>query len=141
MLTANHVTSKCNLLVVTAQGKPRIATVVRSSKKHDVSLLRVPNTNYLRPRAITAPPPEVGQWVCLVPAVPRPDRRCGRRVHDPERIRHTAITQPGNSGSGVYDDRGRLIGIVTHLTKCTNGQICGGIATSLHSRLWLLTPG
>jgi hypothetical protein len=39
---------------------------------------------------------------------------------------------PGNSGSGVYDDEGRLVGIVTHKTPA------GGLFTSLAGRRGIL---
>jgi S1-C subfamily serine protease len=85
---------------------------------------------------IIAPPPVLGGEVCLSSGVPSWTRRCGQtwpRGRDSAGdIRHEVVTEPGNSGGGVYDRAGRLVGIVTHYRACpANGQLCGGRATSL----------
>ncbi len=86
--------------------------------------------------------PAAGDTVCLISAVPRIGRRCGQvqwyKGPVPGDIMHDAITEPGNSGGPVYNTDGELVGIVTHLWFCSNGQICGGLATSLHDRDWIM---
>ncbi len=81
--------------------------------------------------------PLPGATVCIVSAIPHYSRTCGDvqwyggtkdKAGD---MRHTALTQPGNSGAGVYDAAGLLVGILTHYGRCINGQFCGGRATSI----------
>lgn len=88
------------------------------------------------------PLPEPGETVCIAAARPYHSRRCGVvefAADRPHGIRFDAIVEPGNSGSGVYDSAGRLVGIATKLYQCHNGQICGGLATPLVSRGWVVT--
>jgi S1-C subfamily serine protease len=45
------------------------------------------------------------------------------------------VVDHGNSGGALYDDEGRLVGITTHLTQCTNDQYCEGRASSLEAHV------
>ena len=91
--------------------------------------------------ATIAKPPGIGQVICAESAIPTRARKCGR-VHwlapDPAQndIRHDLHVVGGNSGSGVYDQRGMLIGIVT--LRRTDRP--GGAAASLWSHKELLMP-
>lgn len=83
---------------------------------------------------VFGPIPKLGERVCSSTAHPMRLIRCGEaqtRVEPPGDLMHTMLVEPGNSGSGVYDTQGRLIGIVTHLMRCTNGQYCGGKLATL----------
>lgn len=81
----------------------------------------------------------VGQRVCIVTAAPNRDRRCGevedvirkRAAHD---IAISTPVEPGNSGAGVYDQQGRLVGIVTQRRALENGQSVGGLMSGLGGR-------
>ncbi len=81
--------------------------------------------------------PLPGDTVCIVSAIPHYARSCGEvqwyggPIDKAGNLRHDALTQPGNSGAGVYDRRGLLVGILTHYGRCVNGQFCGGRATSI----------
>lgn len=85
------------------------------------------------------PAPEFASHICAAPAFPQWLHRCGdvQTYSDPPGdMQNTIVTEPGNSGSGVYNDDGQLVGIVTHLWTCTGGtQICGGRAAILEGRL------
>lgn len=78
--------------------------------------------------------------VCIVPAVPNRAISCGEVKPNPYpdhplSTNHTAVTIPGNSGSGTYDCRGRLVGIVTNARLKDNS---GGLFTPVAPRPWLL---
>jgi len=82
--------------------------------------------------------PELRTVVCIASAVPAPESRCGLTQRaEAGQIRHDAITQPGNSGSGLYNRAGELVGIVTTLRTIFNGQVAGGGATALEGLEWL----
>jgi len=106
-----------------------------SDSRTDLALLETVERLPYTPVSIHTVSP--GKRVCTVPMAPRADRRCGEsslRSRLPGNLRHDIITEPGNSGSGVYDMGGHLVGIVTHYTTCKNGQLCGGAMTTLSGR-------
>lgn len=77
-----------------------------------------------------------GDAVCVSIGVPKRDVRCGvvderfttAEGHD---LYLNIPAEQGNSGSGVYDRRGRVVGIITQRRQMANGQAVGGIATSV----------
>lgn len=82
--------------------------------------------------------PGYGARVCAMTAFPRFLWRCGdvQTTEDlPGDLSHTIVVEPGNSGSGVYDTRGRLVGIITHRWSCSNGQLCGGKLATLEGHV------
>jgi hypothetical protein len=98
-----------------------------------------------------APPPEPGAGdVCFVSVQPMAMVQCGARRKDDDHVStgadvvHDATTVPGNSGSGVYDRAGRLVGVVTQYVNCTpTGELktyCGGRASSVWGRAGVLPP-
>lgn len=80
-----------------------------------------------------------GDIVCITTRWPKASRRCGevRRAELDSLIEilHAATTEPGNSGSGLYDRRGRLVGIAT---RKVNLAIGGGVASIV--RRWFIEP-
>lgn len=84
---------------------------------------------------------KLGDTVCSAYAVPRPGSRCGRIdlpfVENGIRIgvETSMMADAGNSGSPVFDELGRLVGIVTKMTVCSNTQICGSIIGELNGRI------
>jgi hypothetical protein len=86
--------------------------------------------------AVYGPPPPLGAEVCEAPAKPARKHRCGE-VEPPRGgfESSTMIVEPGNSGSGVYDAYGHLVGIAVHMTFCGNGQICGSEYAPLLGRI------
>jgi hypothetical protein len=84
------------------------------------------------------PPPELGEHVCTVTAYPRSERKCGDVMFYkelPGNLRMSIVVEPGNSGSPLYDDQGRIVGVVVHLFFCGNGQYCTGAATTVWGRM------
>lgn len=85
------------------------------------------------------PKPAFGEHICAMVAFPMALWRCGEAQGDdapPGDVVHTITVEPGNSGSGVYDAQGRLIGIITHRWSCgVTGQLCGGKMASLEGYL------
>ncbi len=75
------------------------------------------------------PAPSNDDVVCMSTGIPDWVRACGavaRVGKDMFQFWHPADF--GNSGSGVYDARGRLVGIVVQLRRCSNGQHCRTVA-------------
>ncbi len=143
VLTALHVVAEaeCSYFIELADGTKRAVFVEMAWAPFDVARLSLyPGSLFPYTRLQTGPVPEPGEDVCIVSAIPQRTRRCGEVQYyqspTPGDIGHTAITEPGNSGSGVYDGYGRLVGTVTHLLHCVNGQICGGRFASLRAEFF-----
>jgi S1-C subfamily serine protease len=88
------------------------------------------------PPARVGPPPEVGQRVCVAPGYPARAWECGPvevvGEFPPLSLWHRARTEYGNSGGGIFDSRGRLVGIITHKRyEVEGGPSTGGVGTSL----------
>lgn len=95
---------------------------------------------FTRRHHVARPPYPFGD-VCIATLYPKIEHKCGSmrpmRREPPGDIEHGAITIPGNSGSGIYDEHGRLVAIVTHYTSAL-GIPLGGRATSLYPRRFLV---
>lgn len=91
------------------------------------------------------PEPEIGQLVCWTAFVPRPTYRCGTaQAHhddtgnDDDGFGIDGFVEHGNSGSGVYDEWGRLVGLIDMTLDCQTGVYCWGLAKPLHDYSWLV---
>lgn len=141
ILTATHVIEWCDAPEVIAtppRGFGRRMRVSMVSTLTDVARMRIADDGEFGDVA----PPKIGpvsdgSRICAALADPYQQRRCGFIEDQRSDMRNDLIfsapIEPGNSGSGLYDSRGRLIGIVT--AKTEHGR---GIATSLAGREWLL---
>lgn len=129
--TALHVI-RCDhptIVIRTVAGEVRPASLLLFWPDQDLALLRVETP---------APPTKgvglvrVGDVVCLSSAVPARERSCGvvTAVRSDGDIYHTARVLPGNSGSGLYDAKGALVGVVTHTLPSG-----GGIAIRVPERI------
>jgi S1-C subfamily serine protease len=122
VMTALHVLNACSLLaesdevkVIDSRGRSFKAHIVVSADDYDIAKLGVVGT--LDYQGVRIGPPSIG-GVCVQSASPVIMRACGSV--DSLRyggagagdIHHTVVVIPGNSGSGAYDEYGRLIGIV-----------------------------
>ncbi len=88
--------------------------------------------------------PLLNEIVCSATAYPRREHKCGpvmKPKEPPGDIRMNMVVEPGNSGSGLYNMRGELVGIVVHTyPNRGNGQYITGGATSLAGHLKELFP-
>lgn len=137
ILTAYHVVDCDGAVLVIVGGKTEhVGTITKFSRERDIATLNVPGVNSV---AVVGPEPIAGDRLCVSPGWPTRNRVCGEVFYEQgktqsTKIRFGAIVQPGNSGAGVYDSHGRLVGILTVLTRCVNGQICGAGMSPLDVR-------
>ncbi len=154
VLTAQHVID-CDegwsaITVEMPDGRRFGANVARKyGTDVDIAELRVEEDLGVPLAAIARRDPNLGDEVCISTAVPERTWQCGKvtKYGDPPgNMRHTIPVQRGNSGSGLYNSAGQLVGIITHLIPCNvivtpeGVQIdgsCGGKATTLRGRVAL----
>lgn len=126
VLTAFHVIGCANAVVTVTlfNGREIQGFVDTFDKRADLARVRLEHS----PGAfapVTVARTYVGDTICFQPRLPNDSRGCGvvTRVSDrPNGIEHDALSRGGNSGSGVYDRRGRLVGIVTRRVGDEGGQ-------------------
>lgn len=146
ILTAKHVVENpaCTYVAVDITGARHTLYVAQWSTRYDVARMGTFAAFENTWPVELADPPPAGEEVCTVTWFPNPIRRCGdvqpfrgdrEKAGD---LVWDAIVEPGNSGSGVYDQRGRLVAIVTHYGRCTSGQYCIGRGTSIARLSWAL---
>ena len=147
ILTANHVVA-CGgisvLFIETLDGNLIEAKVVAQAEEHDIAKLEtLEKLPKVKPFG-WATPPKKGAVICAESAVPMRSRKCGNVLHKDKRpgadLEHNAITIPGNSGSGVFDTRGRLVGIVT-MSRSRHGRYVGGLISTLWDHRKVMRPG
>jgi hypothetical protein len=152
VLTANHVT-QCELIpdsgiyvpasrlvVWVTDAEASEATVEINVPQADLARLHTKDSfgDYFSGISVGAPP-EIGDKVCEVSAEPRPTYRCGvTQASRPGRVAVDFMVEHGNSGSGMYNSRGALVGITTNQFVCENHQICAGFGTALAGYAWLV---
>lgn len=125
VMTAEHV-AHCPVglgraIVTTADERYVAVKLERASVVLDVALLVAVTPGEFSgvpPLSIADELPGEGATVCMAAAVPKRVVNCGvvDRVGDfpPKNLHYTANSTYGNSGGGVYDKVGRLVGINTH---------------------------
>lgn len=145
VITAGHVVNcldqKIDHIDITgglAGNQIRHVTLIVADFVHDAALLTLEEP-LLEAPWVDVVEPEIGRRACSESAVPERGRHCGivREVRYRD-IRQLSVDvdvsftiASGNSGSGVYDSEGRLIGVVTHSRSV--GKPPGGLVTSLYS--------
>ncbi len=138
ILTAAHVVSCSGAEVSLSQpGGPIVrARVEMLDHRIDVARLMVVDGQRLRVSPLRVSRITPRSRICAASAVPEREYHCGmvesflpRRAGD---MSYDMFVEPGNSGSGVYDDRGALVGIVTH------HRPGGGLATSIGDKRWVM---
>lgn len=88
------------------------------------------------------PRPAIGDTICAATAVPDWGRACG--VVGPsgsnltDSINISTLVQFGNSGSGVFDSHGRLIGLVITAHLCQGNFPCSGGVTPIQDMAGLI---
>ncbi len=120
------------VMIAEVDGKIHNVTVEGESYEHDVARLRSEDDFEDAP-AILGPKPSMGETVCAVALVPHPWRRCGtiQFPKNADALRFDFRSEHGNSGSGIYDSAGRLVGILTLQERGEDAQIVGGDGTDL----------
>lgn len=134
VLTANHVV-ECSgqsvVFVETFGGYKYVARVGKALERHDIAVLETLEP-LPRVRHFGISLAHYGSTICYEASVPTRARKCGRvlmlRSEGGADLLHSADTESGNSGSGVFDSRGALIGVVT----TRNGDSTGGGVSTLH---------
>jgi len=146
ILTADHVadcpSGVSEMIAQTVNGEIYVVTVSKQLPKYDLAQLTSEEALPWFQFAI-GPRPEVGDLVCSESGIPLRARKCEyvtavRGDPSDKDISYKAFVVQGNSGSGLFDSQGRLIGIITrclsNFGKCSGG----GRAASLDShREWL----
>ena len=129
--------------VVTPDGVKHWAELESAGPGHDIARLRV--AGLASPSRVTVRMPTPGEQACIATAHPERRLRCGKldevREYKTQSnglvdIWHEVETDKGNSGSGIYDLHGYLIGLTTNSRHCegeTLLELCG-LGTSLKER-------
>jgi S1-C subfamily serine protease len=140
-LTAFHVLAGCSTYVVTNAITDRVE-VGELDTANRFDLARIKLSAPIPGPAVHVASTKPGDIVCGMVAFPDLMVRCGHvlQVSD-ERggIVHTVPVQKGNSGGGLYDTAGNLVGIIVtcNLTagKCDGS---GGGATAVAPHAWMV---
>lgn len=152
ILTAAHVVETeggvCAYVAEDSSGKTHLMypITVLSSEEIDLASMEIisPRDEFASERVFFGKKPAVGDRVCTATAWPRREYKCGdvmRSKEPPGDIRVYMTVEPGNSGSGLYDMRGDLVGIVVHTyPNRGNGQYVTGGASSLEGHVHELLP-
>lgn len=115
---------------------PHAADLMEVKYEPDLARLQVKGLEEFFTPIVVGPPPPVGERVCAVSSVPYSSYRCGEAQEPrPGRLYVDFLILHGNSGSGMYDSHGRLVGIVTNLIDCPG---CGGFGSTLAEWRWLV---
>lgn len=140
ILTAAHVATSppgffCVRTATMVTGKRYLLTAGKALPAFDLASLKLAVGEFDPTYPVSyGDSPHFGAHVCAATAYPQHLWRCGETqtsTDPPGDVAHSIVVEPGNSGSGVYDERGRLVGIITHRWSCFNGQLCGGKMASL----------
>ncbi len=143
ILTAAHVVqdppgARCMRIARMANGSEYLVVPHKAIPGFDLASLTSVEPFLPTYPIVYGPPPAFGERVCSMTAFPRYLWRCGevqQHKKPPGDLAHTITTEGGNSGSGVYDMRGALVGIITHRWTCDNGQHCGGMLATLEGHV------
>lgn len=108
----------------------------------DIARLDVILLPEMPPVAIAAA--RVGERACAVFSLPEPGRRCGEVWPGGNTgaagLHVDFVAEHGNSGSGVWDESGHLIGLLDTLRMCSGtntAQVCTAGVTPLSGRRWI----
>lgn len=140
-LTALHVVVGCSAYVVTESISEKASTgELDLAHRFDVARIKLEDSIPSSPVTIARVVP--GQTVCAMVAHPLLLVRCGhvRSVAEGRGgIEHSVPVDKGNSGGGLYDTSGSLVGIIV-TCNLTDGKCdgTGGGATPLAGMEWLL---
>lgn len=121
-LTAAHVVACPEMPLViatTADGRRLFVVVTKEDHARDFAVLELESGDrfHLDVAPPLRAPAVVGSHVCSETAIPVRGSNCGPVIAAyPDFAHVAAVVMKGNSGSGVYDMAGRLVGIVVNMT-------------------------
>lgn len=131
LLTAYHAVSHCEnptVVMITWDGHLRMGFVRWFSPIVDLAEVTVIGGTLGLPVKTAQ---LKSSTVCTVTGYPDRSRICGQvEESNVLEFKFSSKTIPGNSGSGVWDLEGNLVGIVTRWRQCADGSNCGGIAST-----------
>ncbi len=147
ILTAHHVVD-CPLMafieIRLADGRKFTATTTKIDTTQDVAILSVMNLKGFElniPTARIGREPEIGELLCFYSAHPFKRRSCGKFDQKTSftsvsnAIEFAAEVTKGNSGSGVYNQYGELVGVVTNEGNCGSDKHSCTYAAALQTLL------
>jgi len=145
-LTALHVVAQCGdpiILVQTSDGKKHLVTVDAIAPNADmVRLVALDRWAVPKGKLQWSKAPHRGRVACAVTGMPHRNRLCGEVQESNDdagaEVEFRIVADHGNSGSAVYDSAGRLVGVLTQLRSCSNGQYCSTLASEIDGREWIL---
>ena len=134
VLTAAHVPECAGVPTITitdADGVDRPARVsMRARDGADAVRLELTGgEDFHVPAVRWAGPPALDHMICVATAGPVRSRSCGivQEIRGNAELRSTWPADFGNSGSGVYDEQGNLIGLLVKLVPANWGGVGGSI--------------
>ena len=141
VVTAKHVVTcaeneELSVAINTGPGADRQAFVEFEFPNYDIARLIVKDSlAYFFTPITIGPLPTLGQQVCEASKVPRDTWRCGttQKPDDEGLIVFEMITEHGNSGSGLYNAAGQLVGIVVQWWPTEGGEHHGGKASPVQT--------
>lgn len=133
VITALHVVTcplglAVQVKVDPGDGTMRDAVVELTAPTRDVARLVVSAdlSQWFTPVAV-GPTPLRGERVCWAAWRPRPTYRCATvEWTNPEWVVVDGFVEQGNSGAGLYDAAGRLVGVMARTKACQTGVFCVG---------------
>lgn len=143
ILTAAHMTMPgmmCAFEITAQDGKPRMVKPKVVLEDVDLASMVIASGEPFNVTSVLyGTKPLLGTTVCSTSAWPSLTRKCGEVLPYTKAkggdLRMFIVVEPGNSGSGLYDEDGRLIGIVTARITGVNNQTMEGRAATLQAHL------
>lgn len=144
LITANHVVDRgCHSMRVFAVAhNARVfhMTISDTLPSHDLAMLVTGEAMPVPPVDLNGGVVRAGETVCVVPGFPKRVRTCGKTLvvfkrPGEKNLYFEAHTESGNSGGGIYNTRGDIVGIATH-SLSEGSKPKGGAGTAL----WLMDP-
>jgi S1-C subfamily serine protease len=144
-ITNNHVVGDCNKVVISHEGERSYARVIKKSASYDIALIKGDIASPAMVKRMKLSAPKLGDGV-LVYGFPYANllSRNGNLTEGivsaldggsnaPQLFQFTAPVQSGSSGSGVLNNDGDLIGIVTSkLNALKASKLLGDIPQNIN---------
>lgn len=150
VLTAAHVVDCPGRIIVGADTMSPVAMRLEAfSLDADLARLVTATAVFSVHPALRVGTVREGEIICAAVVVPERTWSCGVVVavtsEASDSIVHTAGVMHGNSGSGVYNATGVLVGVLTecHMVESVPDSPCrvhGGNASALAGRAWMVRP-